>query len=84
MWGDITGEEKLGDNIIYDYMSEERRKERLSKFKISCTKCNSSNTELNIYNDTGEDEFEGSYGDAGIVIRCKDCGSTITIEAMSN
>jgi RNase P subunit RPR2 len=53
-------------------------------FELKCKKCNSPAMLID-YNDIGHgSEYTGTWGDAGIVIKCKNCGNAIKIKVVDN
>lgn len=54
--------------------------EQFSKlFKIVCQKCGKE-AEMITYDDIREgSEYTGTYGDSGIVVKCRHCGNAIRI-----
>ena len=51
-------------------------------FELKCKKCGGVAMLIN-YDDTGAgSEFTGTWGDAGIVIKCKKCGNAIKIKTV--
>lgn len=65
-----------------NYINEVKENSDGFLFNIKCKTCGSSDIIIEANNNLRMgSEFTGLYGDASVVIKCKDCGNAYTITA---
>jgi hypothetical protein len=67
-----------------EWYSEVTDQEKLKKleehFGFVCKKCNGNQVTLERYDDMGMgSEYTGAWGDAGAILKCRECGNAIKI-----